>query len=254
MPDGHQAGADTVKARLRDAVDLGVRELTVYSFSTGELERARREEVAALMGMFAERIDARRPSCTRRACGCASSGAARASPRAAEKMEWAEATTAGNDRITLFVAFNYGGRAEIVDAAARYEGGGEEEFAQAALRAGDARPRPRDPHERRAAALELPAVAVRVLGARLLRRAVARLPREDLRGRRSRVRGARAALRRALMATVSDTTAPGRLSAIPSRSASPRFIVAYGGWIFAIGAIAAGADVPARAVPHVPSA
>ena len=45
-------------------------------------------------------------------------------------MEWAEAKTAANDRITLFVAFNYGGRAEIVDAAARYEGGGEEAFAQ----------------------------------------------------------------------------------------------------------------------------
>ncbi|HEU4980538.1 MAG TPA: undecaprenyl diphosphate synthase family protein, partial [Solirubrobacterales bacterium] len=36
--------------------------------------------------------------------------------------------TAANDRITLFVAFNYGGRAEIVDAAERYDGGGEEGF------------------------------------------------------------------------------------------------------------------------------
>jgi len=45
-------------------------------------------------------------------------------------MEWAEATTAGNERITLFVAFNYGARAEIVDAAERYEGGGEEAFAK----------------------------------------------------------------------------------------------------------------------------
>jgi undecaprenyl diphosphate synthase len=40
-------------------------------------------------------------------------------------MDWAEAETAHNTRITLFVAFNSGGRAEIVDAAARYEGGGE---------------------------------------------------------------------------------------------------------------------------------
>jgi undecaprenyl diphosphate synthase len=45
-----------------------------------------------------------------------------------EQMEWAEAETAGNDTMTLFVAFNYGGRAEILDAAERYEGGGEEEF------------------------------------------------------------------------------------------------------------------------------
>ena len=44
------------------------------------------------------------------------------------RMDWAEAETAGNERITLFVAFNYGGRAEILDAAAAYGGGGEEEF------------------------------------------------------------------------------------------------------------------------------
>ena len=37
--EGHQAGADVVKARLRDAVDLGIRELTVYSFSTEIGER-----------------------------------------------------------------------------------------------------------------------------------------------------------------------------------------------------------------------
>ncbi len=50
-------------------------------------------------------------------------------PGLVERIEWAEAQTAGNDRITLFVAFNYGGRAELVDAAERYEGGGEGAFA-----------------------------------------------------------------------------------------------------------------------------
>jgi undecaprenyl diphosphate synthase len=45
-------------------------------------------------------------------------------------MDWAEQVTKGNDRMTLFVAFNYGGRAEIVDAAARFTGGDEEEFAK----------------------------------------------------------------------------------------------------------------------------
>ena len=43
-------------------------------------------------------------------------------------MEWAEQLTAGNERITFYVPFNYGGRAEIVRAAARFDGGGEEEF------------------------------------------------------------------------------------------------------------------------------
>jgi len=57
--EGHRAGADTVKARLRDAVDLGVKELTVYSFSTENWSRPR-EEVDGLMAMFAERIDRER--------------------------------------------------------------------------------------------------------------------------------------------------------------------------------------------------
>jgi undecaprenyl diphosphate synthase len=47
-----------------------------------------------------------------------------------ERMAWAERETQANDRMTLFVAFNYGGRAEIVDAAERYDGGGEEAFAR----------------------------------------------------------------------------------------------------------------------------
>ena len=73
---GHQAGADVVKARLRDAVDLGIEELTVYSFSTENWSRSP-DEVNGLMAMFARRIDSRRRSCTRRACGCASWAAAR---------------------------------------------------------------------------------------------------------------------------------------------------------------------------------
>src|ERR671939_529857 len=58
--EGHEAGADTVKARLRDAVDLGVEELTVYSFSTENWSRSP-EEVSGLMAMFAERIDRETP-------------------------------------------------------------------------------------------------------------------------------------------------------------------------------------------------
>ena len=60
VEEGHRAGADTVKARLRDAVDLGVRELTVYSFSTENWSRPP-EEVDALMAMFSERILAETP-------------------------------------------------------------------------------------------------------------------------------------------------------------------------------------------------
>ena len=52
------------------------------------------------------------------------------SDRLLEQMDWAEAETRANTRLLLFVAFNYGGRAEIVDAAARFEGGSEEDFAK----------------------------------------------------------------------------------------------------------------------------
>ena len=45
-----------------------------------------------------------------------------------ERMAWAEEKTASNDRIQLFIAFNYGGRAEIVDAASTFNGGTEEDF------------------------------------------------------------------------------------------------------------------------------
>ena len=44
------------------------------------------------------------------------------------RMDWAEQLTAANERITLFVAFNYGGRAEIVDAARTFTGETEDDF------------------------------------------------------------------------------------------------------------------------------
>ncbi len=52
----------------------------------------------------------------------------RISPALLQRMTWAERMTEANDRITLFVAFNYGGRAEIVDAARTFTGSTEEEF------------------------------------------------------------------------------------------------------------------------------
>ncbi|HEV2770788.1 MAG TPA: polyprenyl diphosphate synthase [Solirubrobacteraceae bacterium] len=130
VAEGHRAGADTVKARLRDAVDLGVRELTVYSFSTENWSRSP-EEVAALMGMFSQRILDETPELHEQGVRMRFVGRREGvGSELIEQMAWAEESTAANERITLFVAFNYGGRAEIVDAAARYEGGGEEAFAR----------------------------------------------------------------------------------------------------------------------------
>jgi undecaprenyl diphosphate synthase len=128
VEEGHQAGADTVKARLRDAVDLGVRELTVYSFSTENWARPP-EEVAALMAMFSERILAETPELHEEGVRMRFLGRRAGVDRELiAQMEWAEAHTAANERITLFVAFNYGGRAEIIDAARGFTGSTEEEF------------------------------------------------------------------------------------------------------------------------------
>jgi undecaprenyl diphosphate synthase len=126
--DGHQAGADVVKARLRDAAEFGVKELTVYSFSTENWTRPK-EEVDGLMAMFAERIDRETPELDEEGVRMRFIGRREGiSGQLTGRMDWAEQKTDGNDRITLFVAFNYGGRAEILDAAAAYQGGGEEEF------------------------------------------------------------------------------------------------------------------------------
>ncbi|MGA8217371.1 MAG: polyprenyl diphosphate synthase [Solirubrobacterales bacterium] len=126
--EGHQAGADVVKARLRDAAEFGIRELTVYSFSTENWTRPK-EEVDGLMAMFAERIDRETPELNEEGVRMRFIGRREGiSDELTSRMDWAEAETDRNDRITLFVAFNYGGRAEILDAAAAYHGGGEEEF------------------------------------------------------------------------------------------------------------------------------
>jgi undecaprenyl diphosphate synthase len=126
--DGHDAGADTVKARLRDAVDLGVRELTVYSFSTENWSRPA-EEVAGLMEMFARRIAGETPELHSEGVRMRFIGRRDGvSEDLVRRMDWAESLTDANRRITLFVAFNYGGRAEILDAARAFQGGSEDDF------------------------------------------------------------------------------------------------------------------------------
>jgi undecaprenyl diphosphate synthase len=126
--EGHRAGADIVKARLRDAVEFGIRELTVFSFSTENWSRPQ-GEVEGLMAMFGERIDRETPELDEEGVRMRFVGRREGiPPDLVKRMEWAEELTRDNDRITLFVAFNYGGRAEIVDAARTFQGGDEDEF------------------------------------------------------------------------------------------------------------------------------
>ncbi|MDQ5893859.1 MAG: Isoprenyl transferase [Actinomycetota bacterium] len=128
VKEGHKAGADTVKARLRDAVELGVRELTVFSFSTENWSRSP-EEVAGLMEMFSQRIVNETPELNEEGVRMRFIGRREGvSEKLQQQMDEAEAITAANDTITFFIAFNYGGRAEIVDAAREFNGTTEEEF------------------------------------------------------------------------------------------------------------------------------
>jgi undecaprenyl diphosphate synthase len=128
VAEGHRAGADTVKARLRDAVELGIEELTVFSFSTENWARPS-TEVEGLMQMFGERIETETPELHEEGVRMRFLGRREGvAGGLVERMRWAEETTAANDRIVLFVAFNYGGRAEIVDAARTFKGDSEEEF------------------------------------------------------------------------------------------------------------------------------
>jgi undecaprenyl diphosphate synthase len=126
--EGHRAGADVVKERLRDAVDLGIEELTVFSFSTENWSRPK-EEVEGLMRMFGERIESETPELDAEGVRMRFIGRRDGvGPELAGRMDRAEETTAANERIVFYVAFNYGGRAEIVDAARNFQGESEEQF------------------------------------------------------------------------------------------------------------------------------
>jgi len=126
--EGHREGARALKRTVKDAVRLGLDELCVYAFSTENWSRPS-GEVEGLMAMFAELILSETPELDDEGVRMRFIGRREGvEPGLLRKMEWAEAQTLANERLRLFVAFNYGGRAEILDAAGRYAGGGEEAF------------------------------------------------------------------------------------------------------------------------------
>jgi undecaprenyl diphosphate synthase len=129
--EGHRRGAQALKQTVRDAVELELLELTVYAFSTENWSRPR-WEVEGLMKMFAELIESETPELDEEGVRMRFIGRREAvSAELLDRMAWAEDKTAGNTRMTLFVAFNYGGRAEILDAARRFDADGDEdEFAK----------------------------------------------------------------------------------------------------------------------------
>jgi undecaprenyl diphosphate synthase len=130
VSDGIDAGADTLSARISDALELGVRELTVYSFSTENWTRAI-VEVDDLISVLARRIAFETPRLRRAGVSIRFIGRRDGlGAELAEEMDRATRSTSGVDRMTLFIAINYGGRAEILDAAKRFGGGDEAAFRQ----------------------------------------------------------------------------------------------------------------------------
>jgi undecaprenyl diphosphate synthase len=127
---GHQAGTDALKRAVRLAGDFGIEQLTVYAFSTENWLRPE-AEVGGIMELFIERIRVEAPELDEEGVRLRFIGRRdRLSERVLGGIDWAEQLTAGNTARSLYVGFDYGGRAEILHAAERYAGGGEEEFAR----------------------------------------------------------------------------------------------------------------------------
>jgi undecaprenyl diphosphate synthase len=114
---GHRAGAKALRRVLEHALDLGIAEVTVYSFSTENWERPE-DEVHALMDLFIEMIESQVPDIHERGARVRFVGRREGVPEAlVRRIEEAEALTANNTRMTLYIAFNYGARQEVLDAA-----------------------------------------------------------------------------------------------------------------------------------------
>lgn len=125
---GHAAAADTLRERVDDALELGIEELAVYVFSTENWTRPA-GEVKELMRMFSRRIAGESPELHRRGVSVRFLGRREGlSAELRKQIDRTQLQTARNTRLRLFLAFNYGGRAEILEAARRFEGTSEEEF------------------------------------------------------------------------------------------------------------------------------
>ncbi|MDQ1300342.1 MAG: undecaprenyl diphosphate synthase, partial [Chloroflexota bacterium] len=113
---GHRAGTDNIRRILRGATELGIQVLTIYAFSTENWARPP-AEVSALMRLLSEVIRRELKALHENGVCIRHSGRLEGiAPHLQHEIQHAVSLTRDNDRITLNVAFNYGGRAEIVDA------------------------------------------------------------------------------------------------------------------------------------------
>jgi undecaprenyl diphosphate synthase len=117
IAEGHRAGARAVRRTVEAAMELGLESLAVYAFSTENWTRPP-DEVEALMEIFAETIEREMPDLAAQGVRVRFIGRRDRAPEDLRaQMEDLEETTRGNERLQLWVAFDYGGRAELVEAA-----------------------------------------------------------------------------------------------------------------------------------------
>jgi undecaprenyl diphosphate synthase len=116
---GHQAGTRALRRTVEAALDLGIQSLTVYAFSTENWLRPP-AEVDSLMAIFRETIERELPDLAKQGVRTRFIGRRdRAPEELQEEMAALELETADKTRLELWIAFDYGGRAELADAARR---------------------------------------------------------------------------------------------------------------------------------------
>ena len=116
---GHRAGTRALRRTVEASIELGVRSLAVYAFSTENWSRSQ-DEVEALMEIFGETIERELPDLARQGVHVRFIGRRdRAPAELLARMEALEAETVSNTRLQLWIAFDYGGRAELIEAARR---------------------------------------------------------------------------------------------------------------------------------------
>ena len=119
IAEGHRAGSRALRPVVESAIDLGIDSLAVYAFSTENWSRSG-DEVSALMEIFGETIDRELDELAAQGVRCRFVGRGdRAPDWLLAKMEELESATADKSTLQLWIAFDYGGRAELVDAARR---------------------------------------------------------------------------------------------------------------------------------------
>jgi undecaprenyl diphosphate synthase len=119
VAEGHRAGSRALRPVVETSIDLGIESLAVYAFSTENWSRSA-DEVAALMEIFGETIERELEDLAAQGVRCRFFGRRdRAPDWLRTKMEHLERATTDKSRLQLWIAFDYGGRAELVDAARR---------------------------------------------------------------------------------------------------------------------------------------